>query len=91
MEEKNWLLLVVSVISIIVIVGFFITKTKGFGRFSTSSFLLLLIVVFSTLLLAAGKIESKILENLFFAIIGFSGGLFTSIRKENNNTDKDDT
>ncbi|WP_148042296.1 hypothetical protein [Pseudomethylobacillus aquaticus] len=77
MEITNLLLLSIFVVSIVALVGFFVTKTKGFGRFATSSFLLLLVLVVSSLLFAAGKLDSQVVANILFAIIGFSGGLFT--------------
>ena len=61
----------------VALVGFFVTKKSGFGRFTTSSFLLLLVVIMSSLLFAAGKLDYQVLANVFFAVIGFAGGLFT--------------
>jgi hypothetical protein len=77
MDTTAWLLLGVFVIGLVALIGFFVTKTKGFGRFTTSTFLLLLVVVISALLYAAGKLSGEILANIFFAVIGFAGGLFT--------------
>ena len=57
MEITTWLLLSIFVVGIVALVGFFVTKTKGFGRFATSSFLLLLIVIVSSLLFAADKLD----------------------------------
>lgn len=78
MDTNAWLLLSVFVIGLISLIGFFVTKTKGFGRFATSTFLLLLVVIVSGLLYAAGKLDAQVLANIFFAVIGFAGGLFTS-------------
>lgn len=77
MEISTWLLLSIFLVGIVALVGFFVTKTKGFGRFATSSFLLLLIVILSSLLFAADKLDGQVLANIFFAVIGFAGGLFT--------------
>lgn len=77
MEIDTWLLLAVFIVGVIALIGFFVTKTKGFGRFATSSFLLLLVVIISTLLYAANRLDGQILANILFAVIGFSGGLFT--------------
>ncbi|MCH9742463.1 MAG: hypothetical protein K0U21_04560 [Proteobacteria bacterium] len=85
MEITNWLLLSIFVVSIVALVGFFVTKTKGFGRFATSSFLVLLVVIVSSLLFAAGKLDSQILANIFFAVIGFAGGLFTGKESGSSN------
>lgn len=77
MNIEACLLLAVFLVSIIAMIGFFITKTKGFGRFATSTFLLLLIVIMSTLLFAADRLEGQVLANIFFAVVGFAAGLFT--------------
>lgn len=77
MNQESWLMLGVFVIGLAALVGFFMTKTKGFGRFNTSTFLILLAVVISALLYAAGKLDGQIMANLMFAVIGFAGGLFT--------------
>jgi len=78
MDINAWLLLSVFVIGLVSLIGFFVTKTKGFGRFATSTFLLLIVVVVSGLLYTAGKLDAQVLANIFFAVIGFAGGLFTS-------------
>lgn len=84
MDTNAWLLLAVFVIGLVALVGFFFTKTKGFGLFATSTFLLLLVVVVSALLFAAGKLEVQVLANIFFAVIGFAGGLFRGIECNNS-------
>lgn len=85
MCTTEWLLLAVFIIGLIALIGFFITKTKGFGRFATSTFLLVLVVIISALLYAAGKLDSQVLANLLFAVIGFAGGLFTGKEAESPN------
>lgn len=77
MDITSWLLLAVFVVGVVALIGFFVTKTKGFGRFATSTFLLLLVVVVSALLFTAGKLDAHVLANIFFAVTGFAGGLFT--------------
>lgn len=77
MNTSGWLLLAVFTVGLVALLGFFCTKKKGFGRFATSSFLLLLVVVIAALLFAAGRLEGQVVANVFFAIIGFAGGLFT--------------
>lgn len=77
MEINSWSLLAVFIIGVVVLVGFLATKTKGFGRFTTSSFLLLLVVIISAILYCANKLDAQIMANIFFAVIGFAGGLFT--------------
>ena len=75
--DTNCLLISILLVGITALIGFFVTKTKGFGRFATSTFLLLLVVIISGLFYAAGKMEAQLLSNIFFAVIGFAGGLFT--------------
>lgn len=77
MDSNSWLILGIFVIGLVALVGFFVTKTAGFGRFATSVFLLVLVLIVSALLFAAGKLDGEVLANIFFAIIGFAGGLFT--------------
>jgi len=75
MDITAWLLLAVFfVVGLVALIGFFYTKTKGFGRFATSTFLSVLVVVVSALLYAAGKLKGEVLANIFFAVIGFAGG-----------------
>ena len=81
---NNWLLIAVFIIGITSLVGFFITKKKGFGRFTTSTFLLLLVVILSAIFFAEGKLKPELLTNILFAVIGFAGGLFT--KKDSDNT-----
>ncbi len=85
MEITTWLLLSIFVVGIVALIGFFVTKTKGFGRFVTSSFLLLLVVIMSSLLYAADKLDGQVLANIFFAVIGFAGGLFTGKESGSSN------
>lgn len=77
MDTTAWLLLAIFIVGLVSLIGFFVTKKPGFGRYATSTFLLLLVVVVSSLLYSAGKLEGQILANIFFAVIGFAGGLFT--------------
>lgn len=85
MTQESWLMIGVFVIGLVALAGFFITKTKGYGRFATSTFLILLSVVISALLYAAGKLDGQIMANVLFAVIGFAGGLFTGKDSSNSN------
>jgi hypothetical protein len=82
---NNWLLVSVFVIGITALLGFFITKTAGFGRFTTSTFLLLLVVIISGLFYSADKLQPDVLANIIFAVIGFAGGLFTKENSDGKN------
>lgn len=82
-----WQIIIISIIGIIAIVGFFMTKTSGFGKFTTSTCLLILTMVIAAILSLDNKIDNN-MANLLFAIIGFAGGLFTSKENSNKETDK---
>ncbi|PTU32413.1 hypothetical protein [Stenotrophobium rhamnosiphilum] len=77
MDVASWLLIAVLVVGLASLIGFFCTKTKGFGRFATSTFLILVVVIIAALFFAAGKLDLSLMANIFFAVIGFAGGLFT--------------
>lgn len=87
MNFNEWLIIFIFFIGLVALFGFLITKTKGFGQFSTSTFLILLVCIIASLMFAAGKIEVGLISNLFFSIIGFAGGLFTVKRNEASNED----
>ena len=78
MAEVNWLMVAIFILGAGSLVGFFITKTSGFGRFTTSTFLIILVVTISALLYSSGKLDGQIMANVLFAVFGFAGGLFTS-------------
>jgi len=77
MEEQSWLIISILVIGSGSLLGFFATKTRGFGRFSTSTFLILIALIISSIFYAAGKLDGQYFANIVFAVIGFAGGLFT--------------
>jgi len=78
MTLNDWLLIAIFMLGAGSLVGFFITKTEGFGRFTTSTFLIILVVTLAALLYAAGKLEGQVMANVLFAVFGFAGGLFTT-------------
>ncbi len=77
MTIESWLFLAIFSVGLVSLIGFFITKTKGFGRFATSTFLILVTLIIAALIYSSGKLESQIMANILFAVIGFAGGLFT--------------
>ncbi|WP_341489334.1 hypothetical protein WAX86_07000 [Photobacterium damselae subsp. damselae] len=87
MNVDGWLIILIFLVGMVALLGFLITKTKGFGRFSTSTFLILLVCIIASLMFAADKIEVGLISNLFFSIIGFAGGLFTVKRNEASTED----
>lgn len=75
----NYLLMLgVFVIGVGSLIGFFKTKTEGFGRFTTSVLLIIIVITTASMLYAGGKLESNVIANVLFAVFGFAGGLFTS-------------
>ena len=78
MIENNLLMIAIFIFGLISLIGFFITKTEGFGRFTTSTFLIVLVITFAALMYSAGKLDGNIMANIIFAVFGFAGGLFTS-------------
>jgi hypothetical protein len=78
MTTNFWLMAAIFVLGAGSLLGFFKTKTEGFGRFTTSTLLILLVLTISGLMYASGKLDSNIIANILFAVFGFAGGLFTS-------------
>jgi len=82
MDTNTWLLIAVSVIGIATLIGFFVTKIEGYGKFTTSIFLMLIVIIFTAIFFAAGKIQLEFFSNILFAVIGYAGGLITSKKVE---------
>ena len=78
MTVDYWLMLAIFVIGAGSLIGFFATKTEGFGRFTTSVLLIVIVVTIASMLYVGGKLESNVMANILFAVFGFAGGLFTS-------------
>jgi CHASE2 domain-containing sensor protein len=91
MTNELWLMFGIFVVGFASLIGFFVTKTKGFGRFATSTFLILVSLIVSSLMFSAGKLDGQIMANIFFAVIGFAGGLFTANEQKSTsaNTEND--
>ncbi|MFZ4778886.1 MAG: hypothetical protein ACOYM3_26260 [Terrimicrobiaceae bacterium] len=60
------------------VIGIFVTKTPGFGKYTVSVLLLSIVFFVAGLFLMVGKIEATAFTNVAFAVIGFAGGLFTT-------------
>lgn len=82
MDINVWLLLAIFVVGMVGLGGFLRTKKQGFGPFNTSTLLLLLVVIITAMLYVAGKCEPQMISNIFFAVVGFAGGLFTQKTEE---------
>jgi len=59
------------------LVGIFLTKTPGFGRYTSSTLLLTLVLYVATVSFFLGKIEGVSFLNILFAVAGWAGGLIT--------------
>lgn len=77
MDKDIWVLCALLVVGLVAIIGFFKSKSAGFGPFTTGILLLLLAVVIASLLYSVGRLSDTIMANLLFTVIGFAGGLFT--------------
>jgi hypothetical protein len=76
MDTNAILVICVGVLGAGTLFGFFKTKKPGYGPYNTSTLLLLLVVVVSALTAVSCKLEPQTIANIFFAVIGFAGGLF---------------
>jgi len=84
LEKDLFIFWAIICLGLISVVGFFWTKTKGFGRFTTATLLILLVLIISSLLALNDSLDKNVIGNILFAIMGFSGGLFI---KESKNDD----
>jgi len=75
MESSGWLFLAVMVVGLSTLIGFFKTKTAGFGKFNASILIVIFALTLSSLLYAGGKLEGAVMGHLLFAAVGFAGGL----------------
>lgn len=82
MSKSEILMLAVFILGAGSIIGFFKTKTAGFGRFTTSVLLIILVLTISAMLYAGDKLGTDEMSNFLFAVFGFAGGLFTSKNAE---------
>ena len=78
MSTNDYVVIVLGLLGIATVIGIFKTKTPGFGRYTTSVLLLTLVLIITAIFLAVGKLDSDMAANIFFAIVGFAGGLVTN-------------
>jgi hypothetical protein len=78
MATNDLLLWAIFLLGVGTLIGIFITKSPGFGRYTTAVILLSLVLVVSAMLFVAGMIEGAIFVNVVFAITGFAGGIVTA-------------
>lgn len=84
MTIELWLMIGIFIVGLAALIGFFVTKTQGYGRYATSTFLILVVVVIASLLYSAGKLDNQVMGNILFAVVGFAGGLFTGKEQDSN-------
>jgi nitrogen fixation-related uncharacterized protein len=81
MDQTIALLIVVFLLGAIALIGFFWTKTDGFGKYNTCTLVLLVALILCALLFAAGRFSADLFANVVMAIIGFAGGLVVAREK----------
>lgn len=75
---ENYIQLGVLIVFGITIIGIFCTKTKGFGKYTTSTLIFTLVLFVAAVAFVSGRVEWAPLANLLFAVAGFAGGLITA-------------
>ena len=80
--DPLWQLIVVSTVFGGVIIVLFWTKTKGWGRYTTSLLILILVLYAAVAALVLGKSEWPTLANLLFVVAGFAGGMLTPEKEQ---------
>ena len=68
----------VLVLFTVVISGIFLTKTAGFGKYTTATLVLTLVLFVAAMAFFTGRVEWQPLGNILFAVAGFAGGLITA-------------
>jgi hypothetical protein len=81
-------LLAVTLVFSVALIGFFKTKTPGWGAYTTSILLLLLILFIAGLAFSVGQVDWPSASGLLLAIAGYAGGIVTTMDKEKSNTGK---
>jgi uncharacterized protein YebE (UPF0316 family) len=81
-EKDSIAIICLSVVGLVTVIGFFWTKTVGWGKYSTSTLVLILALFIAAILLLLGKLESSSFANVLFAIVGYGGGLIAGKKGE---------
>ncbi len=68
-------MIIVALLSGGAMLGFFLTKTPGFGRYNTAILAIILALSFGSIGLIAGLIREQAFASLLMAIVGFAGGM----------------
>lgn|GEM_PF-5610690 len=78
--ETGTSLWALTLFACITLAGVFLTKTKGFGKYTTSLLLLIVVVFLASFFLVLDKIDGTQFTNILFAVAGFGGGLLSAKR-----------
>jgi hypothetical protein len=65
-----------------VLIGFFVTKKAGWGRYTSALLLLVLVLFVAGLAFATGKIDWPGISGLLLAIAGYAAGLVSPKTEE---------
>ena len=75
MDSTIMLQVAIFLVGLVALIGFFKTKSEGFGKFTTSTLVLLMVLILCSLLYASNQLDGQLFANVLMAIIGFAGGL----------------
>ena len=76
--DSSTALWALTVFATVTLLGIFVTKTKGFGKYTSSLLLLVIVLFLAAFFLVLGKIEPSMFANVLFAVAGFGGGLLSA-------------
>ncbi len=68
-------IITLSVFALGTVIGIFLTKNPGFGRYTSSLLLLMVVLYLAAFFLLLGKVDQTVFINMAFAIAGYAGGL----------------
>ena len=71
----NIAIICLTTFALTVLLSIFWTKTKGFGKYTTSLLLFIVVLFLSAFSLLLGKISQEIFANILLTVTGFGGGL----------------
>jgi CHASE2 domain-containing sensor protein len=78
----NSQLIILTVFFALCVVGFFRTKTEGYGQYTSSILILIVVLYIGALAFMTGKVDWQGLSPLLLAIVGFAGGLVAERAKK---------
>lgn len=77
-DYKMFTVVAISLMHAGVLIGFFLTKTDGFGKFTTATLLFVIVLYTASLAFFLGLVEGASFMNVLAAVVGFAGGLFAA-------------